>query len=466
LVQTDTGGVSSTLDWIAGAKDPKIISHPVVVVVSDTLWSGVVSRQFIYSKIWFLLSLLVFMFSQALLPKLDLTGKNYIFMLIFICRINMTLFTMGRLFVVHLAAWIKAFKEGTTTRLFGRVPIPLYLTSWYETSGFTLLILFFLMCVHEPMLWCMGDPEWPTVECVSSEPVVQNYSVFAFCAMGLHWGLCVDFAVFNTGLSAFVLVVAQVMNEIVQFIIALLFLLLTFGSAISVLDHGYDDMKDMLQTAVTLFAITVRLYEQDYRNLRHSPALLSTVFILVTATVILLLNLLTAQLNCCYEFIYAASVGFARLNRAEVIVETLKACPEARWKVFLKGLKFDDPLEFNEGDIGLAGGLQVQEPAYLNPVTQDRIFRFGGTCAPESPWPEDTTTVVDDDADKLTRIEDMIQKAIRRAGRKAKKGYDAKKSVKYNTGAGFLDAANDSGDQDMDKFGDFAEQFSECGSDE
>merc|ERR1719310_444342 len=98
---------------------------------------------------------------------------------------------------------------------------------------------------------------------------------------------------------------------------------------------------------LALFSITVRLYEHDYRNLRPDPALLIAVFTFVTATVILLLNLLTAQLNCSYELIYQASLGFARLNRAETIVETLKSCKMTQWHRFVRSLRFDQPLEFN-----------------------------------------------------------------------------------------------------------------------
>jgi len=266
------------------------------------------------------------------------------------------------------------------------------------------------------MLWCStdGTVSFPTEKCEGSEGVLKWYSIFASFAIGIHWGLCVDFAVFNTGLSAFVLVVAQVMSEIVRFVIALVFLLLTFGSAISVLEHGYKDMQSIFGCAVSLFAITVKLYEHDYRNLRSDPALLTAVFGFVTATSILLLNLLTAQLNCSYEYIYQASVGFARLNRAEVIVETLKSCPDAKWRKFLKTLRFDERLEFNEGDVGLAGGLQVQEPAYLNPVTHDRIFRFGGSCSPEMQWPEDTSQSAEGEEEKLARLEDLVASAMKR----------------------------------------------------
>ena len=34
-----------------------------------------------------------------------------------------------------------------------------------------------------------------------------------------------------------------------------------------------------------------------------------------------------AQSNCSYDYIYESMVGFARLLRAHILVETMKTCP-------------------------------------------------------------------------------------------------------------------------------------------
>ena len=44
-------------------------------------------------------------------------------------------------------------------------------------------------------------------------------------------------------------------------------------------------------------------------------------------------------------------------------------CPDPSFHLPLR------KLEFSEGDIGIAGGLQVLEPASANPVTTDSIKR-------------------------------------------------------------------------------------------
>merc|ERR1719240_2277764 len=107
--------------------------------------------------------------------------------------------------------------------------------------------------------------------------------------------------------------------------------------------------------------------------------------------------------------------GYARLTRGQIIVTTIEAVSAKRWGRFLESLKFEDRLEFNEGDIGLAGGIQVTEPSNANPTTVDMIKRFGGSTSPAMPWPEEEGTG-DDDDDKFDRLEKVILRATKKMG--------------------------------------------------
>merc|ERR1719336_1462472 len=94
-----------------------------------------------------------------------------------------------------------------------------------------------------------------------------------------------------------------------------------------------------------------------------------------------------------------------------------------RWQRFFSNLHLDDRLEFNEGDIGLAGGVQVTEPANVNPTTVDAIRRFGGSTSPAMQWPEEDNAG-DDEEDRFDKIEKLIEKAMKRlgSGGKTRKG--------------------------------------------
>ena len=71
------------------------------------------------------------------------------------------------------------------------------------------------------------------------------------------------------------------------------------------------------------------------------------------------LNLLIAQLNCSYQPTYLDMVGFARLNRGWIVIETMPSVARERWTTFVVGLKLEDRVEFGVGDLGLAGGLRI-----------------------------------------------------------------------------------------------------------
>merc|ERR1711908_196327 len=67
--------------------------------------------------------------------------------------------------------------------------------------------------------------------------------------------------------------------------------------------------------------------------------------------------------------------------------------------------------EFNEGDVGLAGGLQVTENASLHPVLEDRIYRFGGSCSEDMQWPEEAAGL--EEEDKYDRMERLVKRVLK-----------------------------------------------------
>jgi len=418
LIMPD-GLVADTLSWLVDGKDPKSMTHPVIVMVSDTLWGGLVARQFILSKVWFIGSLLIFMLSQAILPKSDSSGELFNRAAVFLGRTFTYIVTLCRLLSYHGRHSLEAYREGDTVRFLHCLKIPRYLKDPTDSLGFFLMLFVLLMCTHEPLFWCLssenGTEEFPNETCEEIGSIRFRYSVFCMAAMAIHWLMLIDLAVFSTGLSAFVLVIGQVLSEMTRFLAALIFLLMTFGCGISVLEHPYFEMRDIPNSAIALFSITVRLYEDDYRNMLGEPALLTAVFIFVTASAVVLLNLLIAQINCSYVFIYQDMVGFARLNRAKVIVETLDECAEATWRRFVESLGLEEPMEFNEGDVGLSGGLQVLEPAGAHVVNEDRILRFGGSCAEDMPWPADHQTM--EVENRYDKIERLLNKVMDRLGK-------------------------------------------------
>merc|ERR1712217_134077 len=146
----------------------------------------------------------------------------------------------------------------------------------------------------------------------------------------------------------------------------------------------------------------------------------------IIVTVVFLANLLIAQLNCSYQSTYQDMVGFARLNRGKIVTEAMMSVSSKRWEKFITALHLEDACEFGEGDIGLAGGIQILEPASQNITTVDMIRRFGGSTSPAAQWPEEDQAG-DDEEDRFERMERLIEKAMKRmtSSRGKKKGAGA-----------------------------------------
>jgi len=327
---------------------------------------------------------------------------------------------MARLLIRLFWKSCKDLRKGKYKKVMRCIPLPKSLNNAMALGNLALATLLLLMFCYEPMYHCLASApeEWPTYYCDDVEDLRWTYSALGLLAMAVHWFLMVDLAVFSTGLSAFVLVCAQVLSEIGRFLVALIFLLLTFGSAISVLEHPYFEMRDIPSSVLCLFSITILLYEDDYRTLMEEPALLTAVLLFVLASSILLMNLLIAQLNSSYVYIYQDMVGFARLNRAQKIVEALSNFNRGHFANFVASLGLDQPVEFNQGDVGVAGGLQRTEPANAHVVLQDSILRFGGSCSMDLEWPEETKR--SEDKDQISKIEHLAKRVLRRVTQDAK----------------------------------------------
>jgi len=142
--------------------------------------------------------------------------------------------------------------------------------------------------------------------------------------------------------------------------------------------------------------------------------------------------MLVAQLSCAYSAVYEDMVGYARLERAETIVEIMPTVQKKRWTTFVESLRLSKRLEFNQGDIGVAGGIQMREAANINPTTIDMIRRFGGSTSPEIQWPEDDADGEGDD--RFERMEKLIQRTLQRIT--TNDGHSRKKRSKGLVGTG------------------------------
>ncbi|CAK9024711.1 Uncharacterized protein SCF082_LOCUS16757 [Durusdinium trenchii] len=275
------------------------------------------------------------------------------------------------------------------------------------------------------------------MECQSGQDRLGVYSVCAFLAMALYWILLSDLAIFSMRISAFVLVCGRVVVEVGLFLTALLLLILAFCTAISTLYYEMPIKEGAHVWLEELTRMALGMYSPEAYMLIVDTSVIVTVPVCIFLFIvgICLTNLLVAQLSQSYHDAYSNMQGYARLNRASITNTTVQGISAKRWQKFLTSLKLDDPLEFNEGDVGLSGGLQVLEPANAHIVTEDTIKRFGGSTAPSAPWPKDATTE-EEEQDKLWLLEQKLQNIIKSQKKGRKKGQSSEGSMASGYGSG------------------------------
>lgn len=416
LVQDAKGLFSPTLHWLVQYKDPKIMSHIVVSLTTDLIWSRFAAFQFLFGRCYFLMTLCLFFVSQSLMKgKKDSEESLEVNVARFALRLWLYIPSLSGLFYSLVKDIVTDIAWGRMSRT-GCAPIPKTLTSVKQVGRLLLTFVLIGMFVFEPILWCSST--WMnssqvlifSTECGMDE-VSKVYSAFSAIGMVLFWLLLADFTVFSMRLSAFSLVCGWVVGEVLLFVLALLFLILTFATALSSIRSDLKDYDGVLAWIDVLLEVSLGIFpESEYAVIKDELPKFVSLSLFLALVTIFLLSLLVAQLTESYRTMFADMTGFARLNRASVVVSVMAEARQARWASFLRTLNFGERLEFNEGDVGPAGGVQIQEPANEHTVTQDSILRYGGPTAPTVPWPEDDRNAEVSTDDKLQHMENRLER--------------------------------------------------------
>merc|ERR1719217_1185891 len=70
LLLDPEGNFAKNMQWVASSGDPKLMVHPMLVLLGDIVWSGIAMRSFMVRKAWFIFTLFVFVCSQSVLKYL------------------------------------------------------------------------------------------------------------------------------------------------------------------------------------------------------------------------------------------------------------------------------------------------------------------------------------------------------------------------------------------------------------
>eukprot|EP00929_Paragymnodinium_shiwhaense_P020513 TRINITY_DN13656_c0_g2_i2.p1 TRINITY_DN13656_c0_g2~~TRINITY_DN13656_c0_g2_i2.p1 ORF type:complete len:620 (-),score=126.44 TRINITY_DN13656_c0_g2_i2:399-2150(-) len=407
LIMNSEGERPDTFQLLTANQDPKLVCHPMVVVLTDIVWSRATYQTFLAGKIWLFFTLIVFVCSQAIQEIAAYPEA------IFACRVFVYMLSMSQVIYSHVKKFILAFTSNETMSVLC-LTLPSYLSDWQESAQLALAVALFGMFGLEPILQCWADNEGVpfTDRCGRSQAIIGAYSFLAMLAMILYFVLLMDLSVFNQKLSAYLLVCGQVASELYLFLFAIGATLVVGACSLSVLEQEVTRFQTIHSGALTMWEMLLGMLSPDvYEEIRTEPIVLMGCYVFILTAGLYLLNLLAAQLTCSYKVVFNDMVGYARLGRVRIINDTLPRVPRKRWARMIVGLEMDNKLEFNEGDIGVAGGIQLMEPSNVHPTLVETIKRVGGTTSPLVAWPEEDTSGTGD-GERFERLEKMIQRGI------------------------------------------------------
>jgi len=399
---------------------PATITHPILTFTLDLLWQNLVMRFFLFGQLTTNFNFLIFILATCVLNNPALEGPNMAIFLA-LCRLFMYFLGMGRLLYWHSHQSFRAFAGNElvsfSTPFHCKMAIPKYLFQGTEMMSFFLMVDLLCMLGSEPIIHCIDSEQLLQFRCEAwTEGLQLAYAVFLVIGVFLYVFLVSEVGHVSIELSQYRVLCQAAAKQILLCLGAVAILVLVFALAITgmllelshstTISHEWEDMGSTI-TTLTQMTVGIMDLSELHHTLEESPFLFVILAIFMLMVYSFFFNLLISQFCGVYSSLAVDVTGYARLARGEIIVDILKEIPLSRWQRFLASLTLQKRVDFEEGDLGLAGGIKTFEPALDHPVTQDQIVRFGGQTDPSLPWPEKVT--------QDNTIESLIQRTIQKS---------------------------------------------------
>ncbi|CAE7525772.1 unnamed protein product [Symbiodinium natans] len=414
LLVDEFGKFSNAMSCIVKLGDPHIADHPILVELGDLVWNDLVYWRFLRGKASLVCTAVIIMLSQSVLQYIDTAGSFEERVATFCCRLVIYLYFMVSLIYFRTKHVYQAVKHEELL-IFGGMKMPRkWIDDWQEGVSLALTISLVVMFFLEPILACLQHTEGLgifTQNCSQANDARGLYEILSMIAIMLIFALAADAATVSTRLSSWLLVAGHVLPDLGRALLACGFLVLTFGSSVAACVGQPEDFQGIGNSVMSFLQLAVNMFPASHlEQLEDNIMLFAAASCFRVLVVFLLMNVLIAQLTCCYKQISVSMVGYARLRRMHKVCEAMEVIPSGSFQGFILNLRLDDPVEFGEGDVGPAGGIQVLEPGNLHPTNVDTIRRLGGN--PKNPFPPEDEELTE--ADRCQRLFKMYQKTVKK----------------------------------------------------
>merc|ERR1719421_241758 len=270
------------------------------------------------------------------------------------------------------------------------IGIPRFLSKFSNIAKILLSLLLVIMLFDDPLL--RKQQAWDIQDFMIADHGGQKFRTLLAAGSIVMWLLLTDLFGASIELSAFRHCVGQMFGELGKFGVLALIYLMAFGTAVHVAMPNLQEFQDVFYSVLTLFSVMLGIFELDFGGDHNDVVLQFSLLIFMILSVVLLLNLLIAQLNQTYHEVWKEMTGYALMFRASITVEIESTLKMERRKAMWDSLHLDEPLEFDRADIGIAGGVQTKQMAQrigagksdeeIHDRSVDRIQRFAGDPNP------------------------------------------------------------------------------------
>lgn len=378
---------------------PQTIMHPILAFSLDLLWEKLALRFFMMDRVLTVLNCIIFILAECYLNQASMISDPTTSMVLAVAR--GLVYTLGffRLVYWHICQVYKAYRYKAVAKVCG-LWVPQYLCRGSAILSFLIMVDLLCMLTVEPMVHCLGQSEPQGVVSFRCEQWTDEmsllYEIFVVLGLFLYVVLIVELGSISIKFSEYRVLCLHAMEQVLLCFGVVFLTILTFAFAISGMPREvghlsnsaeWEDVAAILSTLIRLAfgAMDLGVIEQVCAE---SPLLIVVIVLFMMLVYSFFFNLLVSQFCGVYTSLAADIKGHARLARGEIIIETFKAVKLTRWQKFMNSLHLDQKVDFEQGDIGLAGGIKTFEPALAHPVAKDQIIRFGGRTEGHLPWPE------------------------------------------------------------------------------
>jgi hemoglobin-like flavoprotein len=188
-------------------------------------------------------------------------------------------------------------------------------------------------------------------------------------------------------LAAVILAAKILIQDVTANLIVITAVMVSFSAALLALEDV--EYPSLAQGIWVLIKASLYMGHPAVDHVHSFASVLVTVYMICTC--VLLLSMLVAQMSLAYAKVAPEKSRLAKKNRAYACVEVEALLPLSSRQKMFQELRFDSPLEFDNGDMGPAGGVQVLESASVRAHPKycpDRIQRCTVSCLPSDPWPQ------------------------------------------------------------------------------